>query len=89
MWLWKWLHRSMHRQQVWLNCKGNFGPKTRYTTLLRNILVEDITSKDVYDAAVAGDKVAIEIAEFRNTRRSICRFCGILRPQKPLSFLEG
>lgn len=33
-------------------------------TLLRNIPVEDITSKDVYDAAVAGDKIAIEIFNF-------------------------
>ena len=33
-------------------------------TLLRNIPVVDITSKDVYDAAVAGDKIAIEIFNF-------------------------
>ncbi len=31
---------------------------------LRNIDIEDITSKDVYDAAVAGDKIAKEIFEY-------------------------
>ncbi|MCI9285088.1 MAG: ROK family protein [Muribaculaceae bacterium] len=33
-------------------------------SLLRRIPVEEITSKDVYDAAVAGDKLAKEIFEF-------------------------
>ncbi len=33
-------------------------------SLLRNIPVESITSKDVYDAAVQGDEVALEIFEF-------------------------
>ena len=33
-------------------------------SLLREIPVEDITSKDVYDAAVAGDKIAKDIFEF-------------------------
>jgi Transcriptional regulator/sugar kinase len=33
-------------------------------SLLRNIPVESITSKDVYDAAVEGDKVALEIFEY-------------------------
>ncbi len=31
---------------------------------LRNLQIEDITSKDVYDAAVAGDKLAKEIFEY-------------------------
>ncbi len=31
---------------------------------LRNIDIEDITSKDVYDAAMAGDKIAKEIFEY-------------------------
>ncbi|MCM1377213.1 MAG: ROK family protein [Clostridium sp.] len=31
---------------------------------LRNLEIDDITSKDVYDAAVAGDKVAREIFEY-------------------------
>ena len=34
---------------------------------LRNINIEDITSKDVYDAAVAGDKLAKEIFEYTGT----------------------
>lgn len=33
-------------------------------SLLRNLVVEDITSKDVYDAAIAGDKLAKEIFNF-------------------------
>lgn len=33
-------------------------------SLLRNIPIEDITSKDVYDAAVKGDKIAKEIFDF-------------------------
>lgn len=33
-------------------------------SILRNKNIEDITSKDVYDAAVAGDKLAKEIFEF-------------------------
>jgi Transcriptional regulator/sugar kinase len=34
------------------------------SSLLRNIPAESITSKDVYDAAVKGDKIAIEIFNF-------------------------
>ncbi len=33
-------------------------------SMLRNIDIEDITSKDVYDAAIAGDKIAKEIFEY-------------------------
>ncbi len=33
-------------------------------SVLRNIDIEDITSKDVYDAAMAGDKIAKEIFEY-------------------------
>lgn len=33
-------------------------------SMLRNLEIEDITSKDVYDAAVAGDKLAKEIFEY-------------------------
>lgn len=36
-------------------------------SLLRNIPVEDITSKDVYDAAMAGDKLAKDIFEYTGT----------------------
>lgn len=34
---------------------------------LRNLQIEDITSKDVYDAAVAGDKMAIDIFNYTGT----------------------
>lgn len=34
---------------------------------LRNLQIEDITSKDVYDAAVAGDKLAKDIFNFTGT----------------------
>lgn len=33
-------------------------------SLLRNIPIDEITSKDVYDAAVSGDKLAMDIFEF-------------------------
>ncbi len=33
-------------------------------SILRNIDIEDITSKDVYDAAMAGDKIAKEIFDY-------------------------
>lgn len=36
-------------------------------SLLRNIEMEDITSKDVYDAAMAGDKLAKEIFTYTGT----------------------
>lgn len=33
-------------------------------SLLRSVPLEDITSKDVYDAAIQGDKIALDIFEF-------------------------
>ena len=33
-------------------------------SMLRNLQIEDITSKDVYDAAIAGDKMAKDIFEY-------------------------
>jgi glucokinase len=36
-------------------------------SLLRNMPIDEITSKDVYDAAVQGDKIANEIFEFTGT----------------------
>lgn len=36
-------------------------------SILRNLQIEDITSKDVYDAAVAGDKLAKEIFDYTGT----------------------
>ncbi|MDE6334096.1 MAG: ROK family protein [Muribaculaceae bacterium] len=37
------------------------------SSLLRNIPVEQITSKDVYDAAISGDKMAKDIFEYTGT----------------------
>lgn len=36
-------------------------------SLLRNLQIEDITSKDVYDAAIKGDKLAKDIFEYTGT----------------------
>lgn len=36
-------------------------------SLLRNIPIEEITSKDVYDAAIAGDKLAKDIFDYTGT----------------------
>ena len=36
-------------------------------SLLRNLQIEDITSKDVYDAAIQGDKLAKEIFDYTGT----------------------
>ena len=36
-------------------------------SLLRNIPIEDITSKDVYDAAMAGDKLAKDVFDYTGT----------------------
>ena len=44
-----------------------FLTKSTEPSLLRNIEAESITSKDVYDAAVQGDKIALEIFEFTGT----------------------
>ena len=44
-----------------------FLTKSTEPSLLRDIPAENITSKDVYDAAVKGDKIAQEIFEFTGT----------------------
>ena len=44
-----------------------YGAARTDASLLRNISAENITSKDVYDAAVQGDKLAQEIFEFTGT----------------------
>jgi hypothetical protein len=41
--------------------------KSTEPSLLRDIPAENITSKDVYDAAVKGDKIAQDIFEFTGT----------------------
>lgn len=40
---------------------------TEAPSLLRNIAIEDITSKDVYDAAMAGDELAKSVFEYTGT----------------------
>ena len=44
-----------------------FLTKSTEPSLLRDIPAENITSKDVYDAAVKGDKIAQDIFEFTGT----------------------
>ena len=43
-------------------------------SLLRQIPIQDITSKDVYDAAVKGDKLASEIFDYTGT------ICSLFKP---------
>ena len=50
------------RLLVWLVLHASTEP-----SLLRDIPAENITSKDVYDAAVKGDKIAQDIFEFTGT----------------------
>lgn len=55
---------------------------------LRNIQIEDITSKDVYDAAVAGDKLAKEIFEYTGTilGQALADFVTFSSPQAIILF---
>lgn len=57
-------------------------------SLLRNIDVETITSKDVYDAAVAGDPLAKEIFEYTGTilGEAIANFIAFSSPQAIILF---
>ena len=41
--------------------------KPEMDSLLRNIDIENISSKDVYDAAIKGDQLALEIFEYTGT----------------------
>ncbi len=52
-------------------------------SLLRDIPVENITSKDVYDAAVKGDKIALDIFEFtgRLLGRTLAQFVVFSSPE--------
>lgn len=52
-------------------------------SLLRNIPVDQITSKDVYDAAMAGDKIAKDIFEFTGTilGEALADFTAFSSPQ--------
>ncbi len=55
---------------------------------LRNIEIEDITSKDVYDAAVGGDKLAKEIFEYtgRILGEAIADMCAFSSPKAVIIF---
>lgn len=55
---------------------------------LRDIQIEDITSKDVYDAAVAGDKLAKRIFEYTGTilGQALADFVAFSSPQAIILF---
>lgn len=55
---------------------------------LRNLDVEQITSKDVYDAAMSGDKLAKEIYEYTGTilGQAIANFIAFSSPQAIILF---
>ncbi len=55
---------------------------------LREIPVEDITSKDVYDAAMLGDKIAKEIFEYTGEimGRAFCNFVCFSSPEAIVLF---
>ncbi len=55
---------------------------------LRDIPVEDITSKDVYDAAMLGDKIAKEIFEYTGEimGRAFCNFVCFSSPEAIVLF---
>lgn len=57
-------------------------------SLLRNLDIDSITSKDVYDAAMAGDKMAKEIFEFTGTilGESLADFVTFSSPQAIILF---
>lgn len=57
-------------------------------SLLRNIPLEDITSKDVYDAAIQGDKIALDIFKFTGKLlgESFANFVSFTSPQAIILF---
>ncbi len=57
-------------------------------SILRNIPAEDITSKDVYDAAVAGDKIAKDVFEFtgRVLGEALADFASFTSPEAFIIF---
>ena len=56
--------------------------------MLRNIPVEDIVSKDVYDAAVKGDKLALDIFEYTGTilGEALVNFIAFSSPEAIILF---
>ena len=57
-------------------------------SLLREIPAEEIVSKDVYDAAIKGDKLALEIFEYTGTilGRALADFIAISSPEAIILF---
>lgn len=57
-------------------------------SLLRNLPIEDITSKDVYDAAMNGDQMAKEIFDFTGTilGEAIADMCAFSSPKAIIIF---
>ena len=57
-------------------------------SLLRNVPAEEIQSKDVYDAAVKGDKLAQDIFQFTGDilGRALANFIGFSRPEAIILF---
>jgi glucokinase len=55
---------------------------------LRNVKPEDITSKDVYDAAIKGDKLALEIFEFTGNilGEALANFVAFSSPEAIILF---
>ncbi|MDR1763884.1 MAG: ROK family protein [Dysgonamonadaceae bacterium] len=62
--------------------------KPEKDSLLRNISERPITSKDVYDAAVAGDELATEIFEFTGKAlgEAFCNFIAFSSPKAIILF---
>lgn len=54
----------MLRQQVWLVQPREYLEIRKDDSLLRELDPDEITSKDVYEAAMKNDKLALEIFEF-------------------------
>jgi glucokinase len=57
-------------------------------SLLRDIPAKDITSKDVYEAAVAGDKIALDVFEFTGKMlgEAFADFIAFTSPQAIILF---
>lgn len=57
-------------------------------SLLRNIPADDIVSKDVYDAAVKGDKLALDIFEFTGSvlGKALANFIAFSSPEAIILF---
>lgn len=62
--------------------------KSEKASLLRNLPIDDITSKDVYDAAVQGDEIALEIFQFTGTMlgRAFADFVAFSAPEAIVMF---